>query len=136
MQTLSMGLAAVLTVLGLGLVAMGSWAAATGKNHLPEAIRRLQRTPASEDQERLQGKSLILNGIAGLMAALLVLLFSLRWMDNSRSTASSGRFLIVIGVAAAYFICILAAYVLHKRVRWMDAGTAKKPPSKPFSTRA
>ena len=70
MQAITLSLISLTAVLGLASVTLGLVPILTGKDPLPKRIRRVtRRTPASADDFRLRGTSLMLNGAAVMLIA-------------------------------------------------------------------
>ena len=71
LQDTALSVTAFAALLSLMNVVFGLFSLITGKDHLPWRIRRLlRRIPASADDHRLHGPSLMLNGAALLMTML------------------------------------------------------------------
>ena len=92
-QAITLSLISVAAVLSLVSVMLGLFSTLTGQDALPKRIRRmLRRMPASADDFRLRGVSLLLNGAA------VMLLVSARVVVVFRVTVVSG---VAVQISAA-----------------------------------
>ena len=75
MQAITLWLVCTVSVVGLVTAALGLFSTLTGRDPLPQSVRRrLRRTPASPEDFRMHGVGLILNGAAmELIAAYVVI---------------------------------------------------------------
>jgi hypothetical protein len=75
MQAITLWLVCTVAFLSLVTVAMGLFSTLTGRDALPQSVRRrMRRTPASAEDFRLHGVGLMLNGAAlALIASYVVI---------------------------------------------------------------
>jgi hypothetical protein len=98
----------------LGLISIG-----TGKDYLPTRVRRLlSRVPASEEDHRLRGMSLVLNGAAMTIFALGITASTLAMIN--RGSFPRGLFFVTTVAFLAAIACSIGSYVLYWRVRFVS----------------
>jgi hypothetical protein len=130
-QVITLSLSCVAAVLSFASVMLGLLCTVTGKDPLPRRIRRvMRRVPASADDFRLRGMSLMLNGAAVM---LLVSLIAVEVVDRLTIGAAFGyapvaslafpidaKFLITTVAAAVAVALFIAAYALSRRVQFVS----------------
>lgn len=128
-QIITLSLISVAAVLSLAGVMVGLLCTVTGKDPLPRRIRSvMRRVPASAEDFRLRGMSLMLNGAAVI---LLVSLSAAEVVD--RLTAGAGyapagslafptdtMFLVTAVAVAAAVALFIAAYAVSVRVQYVS----------------
>jgi hypothetical protein len=138
-QAITLSLISVAAVLSLVSVMLGLFSTLTGQDALPKRIRRmLRRMPASADDFRLRGVSLLLNGAAVM---LLVSIITTNVVVMSMLTpgvvyyAPSAAlafpkdtvFLVTSVAALAAIACFIGAYILGVRVRYVSTRASTGP---------
>jgi hypothetical protein len=131
-QAITLSLLSLAAVLSLANVVLGLFSSLTGKDPLPKRIRRmLRRVPASAEDFRLRGVSLVLNG-AGVMLLVSIITTNVVVMSMltpgvvylapSASLAFSKDtvFLVTTIAALAAIACFIGAYTLGVRVRYVS----------------
>ncbi len=139
MQQISLSLAAVAAVLSLVSVILGLFSTLTGKDPLPKRIRRLlRRVPASAEDFRTRGMSLVLGGAAVMLIASIlttnVVGLTLSGVSGYAPSATlafpkAAVFLIGLVAALAAMACFVGSYTLMLRVRYVStrASTGAQP---------
>jgi hypothetical protein len=105
---------------GLGNVLMGLGSILTGKDYWPRQLRRLRpRTPASTEDQRRYGMSVLLNGAAVLIIIMSISLNIFGARDHSQGEPlNTLRFVIsLIGLAGA-MVCVGGAYRYGLKVNY------------------
>ena len=132
-QVITLSLICIAAVLSFASVALGLFSTLTGKDSLPGRIRsRLRRVPASAEDFRLRGTTLMLNGAAVmLVVALLTVnvvnslaLGGISFYIPSASIAFPWATVFLVNTVAALAAmgCFFGAYVLSVRVRYIATG--------------
>ena len=131
-QIATLSLLAVAAALSLASVVLGLFSSLTGKDPLPTRIRRmLRRVPASAEDFRLRGLSLMLDGAAVLLLVSIittnvvvmgVLNPGVVVLVPSASVAFPKTivFLVTVVVALASIACFCGSYALSVRVRYLS----------------
>jgi hypothetical protein len=120
MQDAALSLAAVGGVLAVASVVLGLFSLITGKDHLPRSIRRLLwKVPASSDDHRTHGMTLMLNGAAVMMVELGVTAGIVGYHGLGR-VSGDALFLITTLAFATSLACTVGAYSLGTRTRYMS----------------
>lgn len=131
-QAITLSLISAAAVLSLANVGLGLFASLTGKDPLPKRIRRmLRRVPASAEDFRLRGVSLVLNGAAVMLLVSIItinvvvmsmLAPAVGYYAPSASMASPNDtvFLVTTVAALAAIACFIGAYTLGVRVRYVS----------------
>jgi hypothetical protein len=136
-QVITLSLTSVAAVLSLVSMTLGLLSTLTGKDPLPKRIRSLlRRMPASAEDFRLRGMSLILNG-AGVM---LISLLTINGVDRLAVGGWSGYapsaslafpkdtlFLVTTVAALGAMACFIGAYALGVRVRYVSTRASTGP---------
>jgi hypothetical protein len=124
MQTVTLWLVAVVSTVALLSVLVGLYSVATGKDHWPRRLQRLRRrTPASEEDFRKHGTSMMLNGGAMLLILLGVTANALSLGTRFGEPANTLRFVILLIALAASLGCVIGAYTLSLRVHYVNGRT-------------
>ncbi len=134
-QAITLSLISAAAVLSLVSVMLGLFSTVTRKDPLPKRIRRLmRRIPASAEDFRLRGMSLMLNGaavtlITSILAITVVERLTFGAIFGYASEASlafpKDTIFLVTGVAAVVAVALfIAAYTLSMRVRYANTGTS------------
>jgi hypothetical protein len=140
-QVITLSLISVAAVLSLVSVTLGLFSTLTGKDPLPKRIRRLlRRVPASAEDFRLRGMSLTLNGAAVMLMASLLTIYLVGpllafggWSGYAPSASlafpEDTVFLVTTVAALAAMACLIGAYTLSGRVRYVStrASTGAQP---------
>jgi hypothetical protein len=130
-QVITLSLVCVAAVLSLVSVTLGLFSTMTGRDPPPKGIRYLlRRVPASAEDYRRRGMSLMLGG-AGVM--LMTALVTTNVVDALALGGWSGYapsaslafpkatlFLVTTGAAIAAIACFIGAYNLGARVRYVS----------------
>jgi hypothetical protein len=125
-------LAALLTLsifLNLMSLIVGVAAIITGKSYLPAVVERLRRrrTPASPEDQRLQGISLTLSAVAGLLLSMTIAFVAASILSNIRLNVPFPFALaVLLLVVLMLFVAVLlyvASAIIASRVRCIDPGT-------------
>jgi hypothetical protein len=130
LQALTLWTAVVAAALGLVTVLLGLFSALTGKDHWPRAMWRLRgRMPASEEDRRMNGVALMLNGAAMLVIVIGFSTTALTAEIRVGEPLNTLRFLLTLIGLGASMACIFGAYGLARRVRYTygDASTQERP---------
>jgi hypothetical protein len=127
MQDTALSLAAVGAVLSVTSVLLGLFSLITGKDHLPRSIRRLLwKVPASPDDHRTHGMTLMLNGAAVMMVELGVTAGIVGYHGLGRF-AGDALFLITTLALATSVVCTIGAYTLATRTRYVSTRASTNP---------
>jgi hypothetical protein len=129
-KAITLSLISLAAVLSFMSVMLGLFSTLTGKDPLPRRIRRLlRRAPASADDFRLHGTSLMLNGVAVMVIVSLLTVNVVNALTRggisgyvpSASVAfpRATVFLVTTVAALAALACFVGAYVLGVRVRYV-----------------
>jgi hypothetical protein len=130
-QAATLLLLSVAALLSLASVVFGLSSSLTGKDPLPKRIRRmLRRMPASVEDFRLRGVSLMLNGAGVMMLVSIVttnvvamgmLSPGVTYFVPSASVAFPKAivFLVTVVAAIASIACFVGSYSLAVRVRYV-----------------
>jgi hypothetical protein len=119
LQALTLWTAVVAATLGLVSVLLGVFSALTGKDHWPKAMWRLRRRmPASEEDRRMQGIALMLNGAAMLIILMGVSMTALSAEGRVGEPLNTLRFVLTLIGLGASIACVIGAYGLLRRVRY------------------
>ena len=148
MQAITLWLVCAVTVVGCVTAALGLFSTLTGRDALPQSIRRrMQRIPASPEDFRTNGVGLMLNGAAlELLAAYVVInvvvrlaMFPAGFIAYSASDSSTNfpsvTILLVstvaVAVAAALFIAarLVTARVTYRSTRPAHGAHPEVPPA-------
>src|ERR1700674_827070 len=114
MQETTLWLAGLVAVLSLGSIFLGLVSIGTGKDYLPTRVRRLlSRVPASEDDHRLRGMSLVLNGAATTIFALGITASTLAMIN--RGSFPKGLFFVTAIAFLAAIACSIGSSILFLR---------------------
>ncbi len=128
-QAITLWLSSVTAVLSLGSVVFGLFCTVRGKDPLPRRVRSLlRRIPASAEDFRLRGMSLMLNGAAVM---LLVSLFAVDIVDGLTYGGGYGpaeslvfptetKFLVITAAVAVALALLIASYALSLRIRYVS----------------
>ena len=130
LQAWTLWAAVVAATLGFVSVVLGLFSALTGKDHWPKAIRRLRRrVPASEEDRRLLGVALMLNGAAMLIAIIGISMTALTAGDRVVEPLNTLRFLLTLIGLGASVVCVFGAYGLLRRIRYTygEASASEQP---------
>jgi hypothetical protein len=131
-QAITLSLISLAAVLSLANVVLGLFSSLTGKDPLPKRIRRmLRRVPASAEDFRLRGVSLVVNGAAVMLLVSIIttnvvvmsmLTPGVAYLAPSASLAFSKDtvFLVTTVAALAAIACFIGAYTLSVRVRYVS----------------
>ena len=133
-KAITLSLISLAAVLSFVSVTLGLFSTLTGKDPLPRRIRSLlRRAPASAEDFRLRGTSLMLNGAAVMMIVSLLTvnvvnrltLGSISYMPSASLVFPRATVFLVTTVAAlAALVCFFGAYVLGARVRYVSTGSS------------
>ena len=132
-KVITLTLISLAALLSFVSVTVGLFSTLTGKDPLPRRIRSLlRRVPASADDFRLRGMTLMLNGAAVMV---MVSLLTINVVNTLTRGSISGYvpsasvafpratvFLVTTVAALAALACFVAAYVLGVRVRYIGTG--------------
>ena len=132
-KVITLSLISLAAVLSFVSVMLGLISTLTGKDPLPRRIRSLlRRAPASAEDFRLSGTSLMLNGaavmvIVSLLTVNVVNRLTLGSISGYMPSASlafpkATMFLVTTVAAFAALACFFGAYVLGVRVRYVGTG--------------
>jgi hypothetical protein len=131
-KVITLSLISLAAVLSFVSVALGLFSTLTGKDPLPRRIRSfLRRAPASVEDFRLRGTSLMLYGAAGMVIVSLLTVNvvnklsvgSISYMPSASLVFPKATVFLVTTVAALTAIaCYFGAYVLGVRVRYVSTG--------------
>ena len=125
MQDAALGLAVVGAVLSLANVVMGMISVITGKDHLPQRVRRLfWRVPASAEDHRLRGMAMMLNG-AGVMIVELAITATVV-AAHGHAFRDAVFFITMLAFLTA-LTCIAGAYALSLRTRYVSSRASTDP---------
>jgi hypothetical protein len=119
-------LLALNVVLHLMSLIVGVAAIITGKSYFPAVIERLRRrqTPASVEDQRLQGMSLTLSAVAGLMLSMNIAFVAASILSNVRLDVPFPFALgVLLALVLMLFVAVLlyaASAVIGSRVRYVD----------------
>ena len=120
MQETTLSLASVVAVLSLGSMILGLYSITTGKDHLPKRTRRLlPRVPASEEDHRMRGMSLMLNGAAMMIAALIFTANLVAMLNRGAFPPEAWFFVTIVGLLAM-LACSVGSHTLYWRVRFVS----------------
>jgi hypothetical protein len=130
-QVITLSLVSVAAVLSLVSVTLGLFSATTGRDPLPKGIRRLmRRRPASAEDFRLRGMSLMLNAAGVLLITSLSTInvvggLGLGGWSGYAPAASTAfpkdiLFLVTTVAALAAVAFFIGAYVCGVRVRYVS----------------
>jgi hypothetical protein len=117
---------ALLVLLNTANLVVGVLAIVTGKSYYPRVIQRLSLrwTPASPDDQRLRGMSIVLNSVAGLVVSfqlgLLLVFLSMGSAAPHTPAVLAGE---LVGNCLMFFVGVLligASLVLHVRTHFVD----------------
>jgi hypothetical protein len=123
MQQTTLWIASLVAVLALGSIVLGLISIGTGRDYLPTRVRRLMaRVPASEEDHRLRGMSLALNGAAMAIFALGITASTLAVIN--RGSFPKGLFLVTTVAFLAAIACSIGSYILYWRVRFVSTRTS------------
>jgi hypothetical protein len=119
-------LLALSVLLNLMVLIVGVATTVTGKSHFPPAIERLRRrrTPASTEDERLQGMSSTLGATAGLLLSIqigFVIAFTSAGWPGPRTFPAV--LVTLLGVTVVFFVVALLSFasaMIAFRVRYVD----------------
>ena len=119
--------------LGLANILGGLFSFVTGRDYWPSSLRRLRRrAPASPEDRRTYGLSLMLNGAAVMMVLLGVgmniVASQARTVGEPENTL---RFLLMLIGIGASLACIAGSYWLSRSVRYVYGNTAADLPQRP-----
>ncbi len=124
LQTATLILAAVVSAVGLLTVLLGLFSLVTGRDHWPVPMRRLRRrTPASEEDFRVHGTYMMLNGGAMLLILLGVTMNALSIGSRVGEPANTLRFVILLIAIATSLACVVGAYTLGLRIHYVSSRT-------------
>ena len=140
-KAITLSLISVAAMLSLVSVILGLLSTVTGKDPLPKPIRSLlRRVPASAEDFRLRGVSLVLNGAAvmllvSIITANVVVMSMLNpgiayfAPSDSLVFPKDTVFLVTTVAALVAVACFIGAYVLYVRVRFVStrASTRAQP---------
>jgi hypothetical protein len=131
-QDATLWLTSLVVVLALGSIVLGQFSTMTGKDHLPKRIRRrLRRVPATQEDHRMRGMSLTLNGAAMMMVALAITATPRIGMFSSgRFSRDAVFFITSVGLFAALW-CSVASYNLYQRVQFVSTRASTDPHPEP-----
>jgi hypothetical protein len=119
MQETTLWLAGLVAVLSLGSIFLGMVSIGTGRDYLPTRVRRLlSRVPASEEDHRLRGMSLVLNGAAMMIFALGITASTLATIN--RGSFPKGLFFVTTIAFLGAIACSIGSYMLYWRVRFVS----------------
>jgi hypothetical protein len=119
MQETTLWIASLVAVLSLGSIFLGLISIGTGKDYLPQRVRRLlSRVPASEEDHRLRGMSLVLNGAATTIFALGITASTLAMIN--RGSFPKGLFFVTTVAFVGAIACSIGSYILYWRVRFVS----------------
>ena len=124
MADASLVVTCLVAVAALVSIGFGQFSANTGKDYLPKRIRRLlRRVPASEEDHRTRGMSLMLRGASLMMVVLAIAAGPLIGNYNSpRFSRNAMFFITTVGLLAALY-CGVWSYTLYQRVRFVSTRT-------------
>jgi hypothetical protein len=124
MQNTGLSIAAVAAVLSLTNVLLGLFSVVTGKDHLPLRIRHLLwKMPASADDHRTHGMSLMLNG-AAIMLVELGLTAGIFGSHGVRGFPADVMFFVTMLAFCASLALTVGAYSLGVRTRYVSTRTS------------
>jgi hypothetical protein len=134
-KVITLSLISLAALLSFVSVTLGLFSTLTGKDPLPRRIRSfLRKAPASAEDFRLRGTSLMLNGAAVMMIVSLLTvnvvnrlltLGSISYMPSASLVFPRATvFLVTTVVALAALVCFFGAYVLGARVRYVGTGSS------------
>jgi hypothetical protein len=132
-KVITLSLISLAALLSFVSVTVGLFSTLTGNDPLPRRIRSLlRRVPASAEDFRLRGMTLMLNGAAVM---LMVSLLTINVVNTLTRGSISGYvpsasvafpratvFLVTTVAALAALACFVGAYVLGVRVRYVGTG--------------
>jgi hypothetical protein len=132
-KVITLSLISLAALLSFVSVTLGLFSTLTGKDPLPTRIRSLlRRVPASAEDFRLRGMTLMLNGAAVM---LMVSLLTINVVNTLTRSGISGYvpsasvafpratvFLVTTVAALGALACFVGAYVLGVRVRYVGTG--------------
>jgi amino acid transporter len=126
------GLAAA--VGGLVNLTAGLFSVLSGRDHWPQRLRHFRRrTPASQDDQRRHGLTLVLNGAAVLIIIMGISINIFGVRDHSQGEPlNTLRFLLTLIGIAGSIACVIGAYSLSLTVRYTDSRLSTgRPPAEP-----
>jgi hypothetical protein len=120
MEYTALTIASVAAVLSLTNVLLGLFSVITGKDHMPMFIRRrLWKMPASAEDHRLHGTSLMLNG-AATMLAMLGVTSGIVGTHGVRGFPGDAMFFITLVAFLTALTCTAGSYTLSVRARYVS----------------
>jgi hypothetical protein len=119
--------------IGLAGVLVGLFSVLTGRDHWPTALRRLRRrTPASQEDMRRHGITLVLNGAAVLIAVMGTSINNFSVQDHTIGEPLNTLRFVLTGIGVAGLLtCVIGAYSLSLTVQYK--GTDLRPEVDPLS---
>ena len=117
LQDTALSVTSLAALLSLVNVVFGLFSVITGKDHLPWRIRRLlARVPASADDHRLHGTSLMLNG-AALLMTMLGVSAGVAGRHNPGGFPGDTQFFVTVLAFFGALALLAGSYTLSVRVR-------------------
>ena len=117
LQDTALSVTSLAALLSLVNVVFGLFSVITGKDHLPWRIRRLlARVPASADDHRLHGTSLMLNG-AALLMTMLGVTASAAGSHSLAGFRGDAQFFVTVVAFLGAVALLAGSYTVSVRVR-------------------
>ena len=120
MQTAALALALTASVIALASMVLGLYSALTGKDHWPQQAGRIRgRVPASAEDQRAHGLSMVLNGCGALLILLAVTLTTVSIGSRAGEPMNTMQFLIDLIALIAALASVIGAHSFGSRVKYV-----------------